>query len=136
MSSQASRIACNIACVGQLGYMKEVGHDQVSEQLPELVRRAGMSYEMFARALSVSRRSVGMWLAGEEPGRLNRVRIYEFRRLLEALCKVIKPEKLGAWWERPAPNFGGSTPLQVLERGEVDRLWRMLWEIRAGNSGD
>jgi hypothetical protein len=116
--------------------MKAVGHDQVSEQLPELVRRAGMSYEMLARALSVSRRSIGMWLAGEEPGRLNRVRIYEFRRLLEALCKVIKPEKLGAWWERPAPNFGGSTPLQVLERGEADRLWRMVWEIRAGNSGD
>jgi hypothetical protein len=121
---------------GKLGYMKAVGHDQASEQLPELVRRAGMSYEMFARALSVSRRSVGMWLAGEEPGRLNRVRIYEFRRLVEALCKVIKPEKLGAWWERPAPNFGGSTPLQVLERGEADRLWRMVWEIRAGNSGD
>jgi hypothetical protein len=65
----------------------------------------------------------------------NRVRIYEFRRLLEALCKVIKPGQLGAWWDRPAPNFGGSTPLQVLERGEVDRLWRMVWEIRGGNSG-
>jgi hypothetical protein len=23
----------------------------------------------------------------------------------------------GLWWERPVPNFGGSTPLQVLERG-------------------
>ena len=38
--------------------MKTVGHDHLSEQLPELVRRAGMSYEMLARALSVSRRSV------------------------------------------------------------------------------
>jgi hypothetical protein len=30
----------------------------------------------------------------------------------------------------------GSTPLQVIERGESDRLWRMIWALRIGNSGD
>jgi hypothetical protein len=36
------------------------------------------------------------------------------------------------------PNlaFEGSTPLQVVERGESDRLWRMIWELRMGNWGD
>ena len=30
----------------------------------------------------------------------------------------------------------GSTPVQVIERGESDRIWRMIWELRGGNSGD
>lgn len=32
--------------------------------------------------------------------------------------------------------FEGSTPLQVIERGDSDRLWRMVWELREGNAGD
>lgn len=106
------------------------------EQLRVLARKAGMSLDMLARALSVSRRSIGGWLSGEEPSRLNRVRINELQRFVDALCEVVKSEKLGPWWERPASNFGGSTPLQLLERGEIDRLWRMVWELRGGNSGD
>ena len=34
------------------------------------------------------------------------------------------------------PAFESSTPLQVIERGESDRLWRMICEPRMGNSGD
>jgi hypothetical protein len=56
--------------------------------------------------------------------------------LVAELRSVIKPENLRTWWNQPVVNFGGSTPLQVLERGEADRLWRMIWEIREGNSGD
>ena len=33
------------------------------------------------------------------------------------------------------PSFEGSTPLQVIERGETDRLWRMIWQLGTGNSG-
>ena len=56
--------------------------NQASEHLRDLARKAGMSYDMLARALSVSRRSIGVWLSGEEPSRHNRVRINEF----SAIC--------------------------------------------------
>jgi transcriptional regulator with XRE-family HTH domain len=108
----------------------------IGEQLLRLATDAGMNYDMLARALGVSRRSISGWLSGREPERINRVRITEFERLVAELRTVVKPEQLKTWWNRPVANFGGSTPLQVLERGETDRIWRMIWEIREGNSGD
>jgi hypothetical protein len=107
----------------------------VNAQLRALASDAGMNYDMLARALSVSRRSISGWLSGQEPERINRVRINEFGRLVSELRSIIKPEKLKSWWNQPVANFGGSTPLQVLERGETDRLWRMIWQVREGNSG-
>jgi len=111
-----------------------LGH--IGEQLLRLATDAGMNYEMLAKALSVSRRSISGWLSGQEPERINRVRINEFGRLVAELRIIIRPEKLKSWWNQPVANFGGSTPLQVLERGETDRIWRMIWEIDEGNSGD
>ena len=111
-----------------------LGH--IGEQLLRLATDAGMNYDMLAKALSVSRRSISGWLSGQEPERINRIRINEFGRLVAELRTIIKPEKLTSWWNQPVANFGGSTPLQVLERGETDRIWRMIWEIREGNSGD
>jgi Helix-turn-helix len=116
--------------------MKAAASGSTTEQLSSLAKEAGMSYDMLAKALSVSRRSISGWLSGREPERINRVRINEFGRLVAELCTIIRPEKLKSWWNHPVANFGGSTPLQVLERGETDRLWRMIWEIREGNSGD
>jgi hypothetical protein len=114
----------------RLLYIKTAVSEQIAEQLPVLAKEAGMNYDMVAKALSVSRRSISGWLSGREPERINRVRINEFGRLVAELRSIIKPEKLKAWWNQPAENFGGSTPLQVLERGEIDRVWRMIWEIR------
>jgi hypothetical protein len=111
-----------------------IGH--IGKQLALLASEAGMNYDMLARALSVSRRSISGWLSGREPERINRTRINEFGRLAAELRTIIGPEKLKTWWNQPVSNFAGSTPLQVLERGETDRIWRMIWEIREGNSGD
>ena len=38
-----------------------------------------------------------------------------------------------AWTEEPNDGFDGSTPLQVVERGEVDRVWQMIFAIRTGH---
>ena len=35
----------------------------------------------------------------------------------------------------PNPAFDGSTPLQVVERGETDRVWRMVYELESGEPG-
>jgi len=112
--------------------MKTTVSERTTEQLSSLAKEAGMNYDMLAKALSVSRRSISGWLSGQEPERINRVRINEFGRLVGELSTIIKPEKLKSWWNQPVANFAGSTPLQVLERGETDRIWRMIWEIREG----
>jgi antitoxin Xre/MbcA/ParS-like protein len=55
--------------------------------------------------------------------------------LFDALSDIIKARSIGPWLQRPNDAFDGSTPLQVMERGENDRLWRMIWQIREGNTG-
>ncbi len=41
-------------------------------------------------------------------------------------------ESIGAWLKTPNPAFEGSSPLQVIERGESGRIWRMLYLIDSG----
>ena len=76
------------------------------------------------------------WLAGNVPNRANQRNVSEMSRLFDALAEVVPAPQIGPWLETPNPAFESSTPLQVIERGESDRLWRMIWELRMGNSGD
>ncbi len=59
----------------------------------------------------------------------------EATRLRDALAELMKEEAIGEWLQRPNKRFDGSTPLQMIERGETDRLWRMIWHLREGNPG-
>ena len=34
--------------------------------------------------------------------------------------------------EAPNPAFGGLKPLEVIERGEIDRLWNMIFYLESG----
>ncbi len=43
------------------------------------------------------------------------------------------PEQLATWLKTPNKAFGGSQPLQVIERGEVDRIWRMIYFLESGS---
>jgi hypothetical protein len=56
-------------------------------------------------------------------------------RLLDGLSRVMKLADVGHWLKTPNPAFDGSTPLQVVERGEIDRIWRMLYELESGQPG-
>ncbi len=41
----------------------------------------------------------------------------------------------GRWLKQPNADFDGSAPLQVVERGEMDRIWRMLYNLGSGQPG-
>ena len=57
----------------------------------------------------------------------------DLARLRAELERVIQPAALPAWLDQPNDAFGGLKPVELIERGEVDRLWRMLFELRSGN---
>ena len=59
----------------------------------------------------------------------------EMDRLLDSLARVMEPQQVGRWMRTPNPAFDGSTPMQVVERGEMDRLWRMLYDVESGQPG-
>ena len=57
------------------------------------------------------------------------------KRIFEALEKLVNKEAIGPWLKETNPAFDGSTPLQVIERGETDRIWRMIYELQSGEPG-
>ena len=59
----------------------------------------------------------------------------ETHRLQEALAMVMDPRCLPTWLETPNPAFDELKPLEVIERGQVDRIWRMIFELQSGTPG-
>ena len=56
-------------------------------------------------------------------------------RLLYALACLMRPKEVGQWLKEPNPAFDGSSPVQVIERGQMDRIWRMLYYAESGEPG-
>jgi len=55
--------------------------------------------------------------------------------LCEALSEVVDPESLVGWFVAPNGVFDGLKPIEVIERGEIDRLWDMVLRLRSGMPG-
>lgn len=93
-----------------------------------------LSPDAVSRITGTAPRTVAYWAAGKEPQRSSQQKIREMTRLFDALAGQINRKAIGTWLHRPNAAFEGSTPLQVIERGESDRLWRMIWELKEGNA--
>ncbi len=59
-------------------------------------------------------------------------RLKELERLRLRLAQVMKPEFIAAWLSTPNDAFDGLKPLEVIERGEMDRLWEMIFYLESG----
>jgi DNA-binding transcriptional regulator YiaG len=95
----------------------------------------GVNQDMFTRLTGFSPRAVAHWAQGRKPSASTERRLSELGRLFEELEKFVAGENIGPWLKAPNPAFDGSTPLQVVERGETDRIWRMLYELESGEPG-
>ena len=95
----------------------------------------GVNQDTFTRLTGFSPRAVAHWAQGRRPSASTERRLSELGRLFDELEKLIAGEKIGPWLKEPNPAFDGSTPLQVVERGETDRIWRMLYELESGEPG-
>jgi DNA-binding transcriptional regulator YiaG len=91
--------------------------------------------QTFTRLTGFSPRAVSGWANGEPRTPSTERRLAETQRLFTALAKLVKATAIGPWLETANPAFGGSTPVQVIERGETDRLWRMIYELESGQPG-
>ena len=111
------------------------GKGTVTGSVPDIggVRdRLGLTQEELARAIGYSTRSVAAWQSGRQPLSPPAVlKLVEANRLGAALGQIMPSRQVGPWLRAPNPAFEGQTPLQVVERGESDRLWRMIHQIDA-----
>lgn len=88
--------------------------------------------EDVTRLTGYSRRSVDKWAAGDRPSAPAQKQLRETIRLFDALADIMETGYVGEWLRTSNPAFEGSTPLQVIERGETDRIWRMIHQLQTG----
>lgn len=95
----------------------------------------GLTRKEFGRLSGFSERALASWDLGEtEPSEQARLRLVELDRLYAALADVIAPDALSAWLATPNAAFDGLKPVEVVERGQIDRVWRMVFELESGNA--
>jgi DNA-binding XRE family transcriptional regulator len=101
----------------------------------ELRERLNMTRERFGRLVNVSARAIAAAeLKKQDVAKLKRP-YAEVARLYHVLSEVIEKEEIGPWLETPNDAFGGLKPLEVVERGEIDRLWDMAYRLQSGMPG-
>jgi len=105
---------------------------RVDSGVRELRERLGLTQALFARLSGLSVRTIADWEGGKAPGAGKAQRLNEIRRLQQALSGVMRPEFIGPWLKTPNEAFSGLKPIEVIERGEVDRIWRMIYELESG----
>jgi len=101
----------------------------------EITDRFGVRQETLSRMTGFSPRAVAEWASGKEPSAPAKKVFIEMDRLLDALARLMQPKEVGRWLKEPNPAFDGSTPVQVIERGQMDRVWRMLYYTESGEPG-
>ncbi len=84
------------------------------------------------RLTGYSQRAVDQWAAGDKPSSAAQKQLREVVRLFDGLADIMESGYVGEWLKTPNEAFDGSTPLQVIERGESDRIWRMIYQLQTG----
>lgn len=92
----------------------------------------GVTRKVFSRLTGFSERSIASWEGGKRPGPQSRQRIKEMERLQRALAQVMDPSRIAGWLETPNAAFDEMKPLEVIERGQIDRIWRMIFYLESG----
>jgi transcriptional regulator with XRE-family HTH domain len=96
----------------------------------------GLTHGLLVRLSGYSPRAIANWEAGAKATEPAARKFTELQRLFAAIANLTQdPHAVVAWMQEPNSAFDGSTPLQVIERGETDRLWRMIYSLESGEPG-
>jgi DNA-binding transcriptional regulator YiaG len=110
-----------------LAEVAETGSD-----VKQLCDTYGLKRDELGRLTGFSLRALAEWASGKFPSQPAKRRLQEVRRLLDALAGIVQPERIPQWLHQPNPAFGRLTPLQIIELGEIDRLWAMVYDLGSG----
>ncbi|MCP5535094.1 MAG: DUF2384 domain-containing protein [Akkermansiaceae bacterium] len=98
--------------------------------------RYGFTQPEIGRLSGYAPRSIANWLGGKKVAPPARQKFTELDRLLSALETLVQEaSEVADWLDEPNKAFEGSTPMQVIERGESDRIWRMIYFLESGEPG-
>lgn len=116
--------------LNSLGTLKATRHGR-SPNLSQIVRLLGVSQEVLSRILNVSGRTAHRWLKGTRPRRTRELgRLFEIVALLEQTLP--NDAAIRSYLYHANPTFRGEKPIEVLIRGEFDRVAADLQAIQEG----
>lgn len=95
--------------------------------------KLGLTRAEFARFTGLSERALANWESGESVSPSSRRRLVEMERLQKGLSRAFggNPRNVASWLKEPRPTLNGLKPLEVLERGQVDQIWQILYRVGA-----
>lgn len=116
------------------------GNTSSPQDLPVELKRVRKEIDFtqceFAPFIGVSVRTLSSIETGAETmtPRVRRT-FNELQRLVQNLASIMPKEKIGPWLRQPNPAFDGYKPLELLDRGEADRIYAMIYMLKAGIPG-
>jgi hypothetical protein len=58
--------------------------------------------------------------------------VSELSLIRQALAGVVRQDFIDEWLSRPNAAFSGDSPLELIERGDTDRVWQAIFELESG----
>jgi DNA-binding XRE family transcriptional regulator len=104
-----------------------------SPDVKQLREKLGLTLDEFASLLGSSARSVSGWENGQPMSQLAERMFREVRALIDRLSALADPAQLPAWLRQPNPTFGGFSPLQLIQSGQMYKLWELIFRIESGD---
>src|SRR5579875_719450 len=95
-----------------------------------LRHKLDLTQKVMARVLGVTERTVGDLEGGRTLSEGIARRVTELERLHRELSKVVRPQAIGSWLTTPNDAFDGEVPADLIAKGKVDLLWRMIFDLR------
>ncbi|HAW29366.1 MAG TPA: hypothetical protein DCY03_14795 [Planctomycetaceae bacterium] len=106
-----------------------------NENKLELRHMLGLPRDKFSRLVNVSVRAIAKVESNKEKVEKLQRNYIEVKRLCQALSEVVNPDCLGDWFYTPNEAFQSRKPVEVIEHGEIDRLWDMVYRLSSGIPG-
>ena len=128
----AGRVKSARAAGGKSTTKKRVPASEAATGVAELRLKLGLTRKLFSRLTGYSERAIAGWEAGGTPDEPGLRRIRETERFQARLSEVVRREEIPRWLDTPNDAFDGLKPLEVIERGEIDRLWSMIYYLESG----
>jgi DNA-binding XRE family transcriptional regulator len=96
----------------------------------ELRSILAMSRDDFCRLLNVSVRTLADVEYCKNQGEKLRRPYAELARLCRALSRLMPVEAISSWLTLPGARTDGMKPFELIERGEIDRLWELVFQVQ------
>ena len=92
----------------------------------------GLTVDEFAKLLGSSSRSVTGWESGQPMSPLAARVFLEVKALIDRLAALSNREEFPNWLKSQNRVFN-SSPIQLIQSGQMYRLWELVFRIESGN---